>query len=61
MQLLSNTILFLLPSHFMRQTQSGASRWYVELYICECKNCFLHPYEQHVDLNSSLEILIVVL
>jgi len=28
-------------------------------YICKCKNCFLHSYEQHVDLNSSLEVLIV--
>jgi len=60
MQLLSNTTPFLLPSHFVQQTQSGASIWYVELYICECKNCCLpHPYEQHVDLNSSLEILLV--
>jgi hypothetical protein len=59
MQLLSNTIPFLLPFHFMQQTQSGASRWYWKLYICECKNCFLHPYEQHVDLNSALEILTV--
>jgi hypothetical protein len=31
----------------------------VELYIWECKNCFLHPYEQHVNLNSSLEILLL--
>jgi hypothetical protein len=54
MQLFSNTVSFLLLS------QSGASRWYVELYSSECKHCcFLHPFEQHIDLNSSLKILTV--